>query len=567
MHNNRFTFPRTFVALFLAGLLALAGCDSSDSGMEDDQPPEEPTLERSVTLNTQALDLTAEDTELRLASVTANDGDTLVVTTDNGDGAFGDETVVATRPVTSDLDGEEVLVDVGSDASPVDHAAHVSTDGTVSGVEATSGTAAVYAINQFEWANEAYDGPVGAVTVDAVEVLYEGDVGADTLSIDLHTGDRSSDEVGSFIGISERDLAVNELHENVTLDVLEAVDPNDDSPQQVFDTIEESGDFFAMIHRGPAGLAETNPNLASPDAAPGTPGFLDGSEGYRIPAQQPALATTTGPGTGGDYAMVEVNEPNVSLSDLSTTSFEATIEDTQITDDARGSAPGAIPESETSTGSGTAELEFVERDGEIQLDYTITLQGLNFEKISEEADAPSEDLNRLIGLHLHTNVRGRLGPVSFAVVGRGDPETTVTRGVETPNGLVNTSHLIASTVPASRPNRAIGFNPGIAAEAATDDADRTVTYDAETNTVTIEGTWTREEGDAEGLSAARTPAGNASVEPAGGIEFVTTPAQMAERIAAQGIQPGEDTPFSLNHHTAENLNGELRGQIVATDSQ
>lgn len=563
MYNSSFSLPRMLsLSLLLVGLLAWTGCDSSDSGMNE-QPPEEPPLERSVTLNTQALDLTAEDTELRLANVTASAEDTILVTTDNGDSAFDDETIVATRPVTSDLDGGEVLVDVGPDASPVDHAAHVSTDGTVSGVEASSETAAVYAINQFEWANEAYDGPVGAVTVDAIEVLYEGNVGANTLSIDLHTGDRTSDGVGAFIGISETDLPVNEVHENVTLDVLEAVDPNDDSPQQVFDTIEETGDFFAMVHLGPAGLAP-NPNLAGPDAAMGTPGFLGDADGYRIPAQQPALATTTGPGTGGDYAMVEVNEPTVSLSDLSTTTFGATIEDVQITDDARGSAPGAIPENETSTGSGTADLEFVERDGEIQLDYTITLQGLNFDPISPETSAPGEDLNRLIGLHLHTNVRGRLGPVSFAVVGQGDPQTTVTRGVELSNGdLVNTSHLIASNVPASRPNRAIGFNPGIAAEGLTGDSDRTVTYDAANNEVTIEGTWTREEGDAEGLSAARAPAGDASIEPANGTEFVTTPAQMAERIADQNIQPGEDTPFSLNHHTAENLNGEMRGQIVA----
>ena len=251
--------------------------------------------------------------------------------------------------------------------------------------------------------------------------------------------------------------------------------------------------------------------------------------------------------------------------------YEATIEGSQITDDARGSAPGAIPTSETSTGSGTAELEFVVRDGEIQLDYTITLQGLNFDKVlrgSKNADASSQTLNKLIGLHLHTNVRGRLGPVSFAVVGQGDPQTTVTRGVELSNGdLVNTSHLIASNVPASRPNRAIAFNPGIAAEGLTGDSDRTLAYNSANNELTIEGTWTREEGDAEGLSSARAPAGDASIEPADGIEFVTTPAQMAQRIVNQNIQPGGDTPFSLNHHTAENLNGEMRGQIVATQPQ
>ncbi|WP_263819416.1 hypothetical protein [Salinibacter sp.] len=143
-------------------------------------------------------------------------------------------------------------------------------------------------------------------------------------------------------------------------------------------------------------------------------------------------------------------------------------------------------------------------------------------------------------------------------------ERSVTFNTQALDLTAGDTELRLANVPASRPNRAIGFNPGIAAEGLTGDSDRTLTYDSANNELTIEGTWTREEGDAEGLSSARAPAGDASIEPAGGIEFVTTPAQMAQRIVDQNIQPGGDTPFSLNHHTAENLNGEMRGQIVAT---
>jgi hypothetical protein len=236
-----------------------------------------------VAFGAQALDLTEGDTEVRITDVVADSGDAIVVTTDDGDGAFDDETVVGSMQLTEDLDGGEVLVDVEG-ADPVDHAAHVSLDGTVSGVVATSQTAPVYAVAQFDWQDETAVGETGVVTVDAVEILYNGDVGEDTLSIDLH--EVSGGSVGAFVGVSQEDLPVNQEHTDVAVDVVEPVDPGDDSPERIEDTIEETGEFFAMAHRGAAGT----------DA-----------DGERIPAQRPALATTTEPGTVGDFATVEVD--------------------------------------------------------------------------------------------------------------------------------------------------------------------------------------------------------------------------------------------------------------------
>lgn len=236
-----------------------------------------------VALGPQALDLTASDTELRATDVIADSGDAIVVTTDNGDGAFDDETVVGSTELTEDLDGGEVLVDVEG-ANPVDHAAHVSLDGSVPGVVATSGTAPIYAVAQFDWQDETVVGETGTGTVDAVEILYEGDVGEDQISINLHEAPGGS--VGAFVGVSQEDLAVNQTHTDVAVDVVEPVAPGDDSPERVEDVIDQTGEFFAMAHLGAAGT----------DA-----------DGDRIPAQRPALATTTDPGTVGDFATVEVD--------------------------------------------------------------------------------------------------------------------------------------------------------------------------------------------------------------------------------------------------------------------
>jgi hypothetical protein len=245
------------------------------------------SIDRQVALGTQALDLTAGDTELEVTDIVAEAGDVVVITTDNGDGEFGDETVVGAREVSSELDGGELLVDVlgGSDtddATPGDHAAHISTDGTVGGVVATSGTAAIYGVAQFDWQDETVIEDTNTVTVDVIEVLYGGEVGPDTLSIDLHSVTDGS--VGSFIGVSQEDLAVGEVHEDVAIDVLEPRGPGDDS-ERVEDVIDETSEFFAMAHLGAAG---TDAN------------------GGRIPAQRPSLATTVEPGTVGDFATVAI---------------------------------------------------------------------------------------------------------------------------------------------------------------------------------------------------------------------------------------------------------------------
>ncbi len=246
------------------------------------------SIDRQVALGTQALDLTAGDTELQVTDVTAEAGDVVVITTDDGDSEFTDETIVGTREVSSELNSEDLLIDVQAggdteDAQPGDHAAHISTDGTIGGVVATSDeTAAIYGVAQFDWQDETVIGDTSTVTVDVIEVLYGGNVGPDTLSIDLHSV--TNGQVGAFIGVSQEDLAVGEVHEDVAIDVLEARGPGDDS-ERVEDVIDETGEFFAMAHLGPAG---TDAN------------------GDRIPAQQPALATTVDPGTVGDFATVGI---------------------------------------------------------------------------------------------------------------------------------------------------------------------------------------------------------------------------------------------------------------------
>ncbi len=251
---------------------------------------------RQVALNAQALDLTAGDTELLVEEVTANAEDAVVITTadDDGDGEFGDEEIVGSAPVEEDLDGGEVLVDVEG-ADPVDHVAHVSTDGTVPGVVATSDRAPVYAVTQFDWQDETSVGPAGTVTVDVVEILYEGSVGQDTISINLH--EASGGEItGEFVGISQEDLAVNETHEEVAVDVIEPISPPAESPQRTESTIAETGEFFAMAHLGPAGT---------------------GADGGRVPvggAQQPPLRTTASPGVIGDFATVTVEAADLNVS-------------------------------------------------------------------------------------------------------------------------------------------------------------------------------------------------------------------------------------------------------------
>ncbi len=252
-------------------------------------------VEAEVSLETQALDLTAEDTELLVTGITASAGQWVVITTDDGDGDFSNEEVVASVELTENLQDGSILVDVEG-ASPVDHAAHISTDGSVEGVVATSETAAIYAVSQFEWQDESYDEPAQAVSVDAIEILYQGTVGETLLSIDLHAV--SDGEIGAFVGISQEDLAVNELHTDVVIDVLEPREAGDDSPREESE-IDETAEFFAMAHLGQAGT--------------------DGN-GERIPAQQPALFTTADGALAplvGDFATVEITgEAAVTIADI-----------------------------------------------------------------------------------------------------------------------------------------------------------------------------------------------------------------------------------------------------------
>ncbi len=273
--------------------------------VEDDYPTfqwhdmdADPEPEPEMALATQALDLTTDDTELVVENVVTTEDDYVVITTASENGDFEGAAIAGyTQP--GELDGESVVVDVEG-ADPVDHVAHIVSsvseetldDGEVSAetlenVEASTGEAAIYAVAQFEWADETYDEPTGTVYVDEIEILYEGEIGEEMLSIDLHAVDDG--DIGAFVGISQEDLAVNETHTDVAIDVLEPREGGDDSPREEAE-IEETAEFFAMTHLGEAGTDD---------------------DGNRIPAQQPGLLTNLGDGTDlnpmvGDFATVTI---------------------------------------------------------------------------------------------------------------------------------------------------------------------------------------------------------------------------------------------------------------------
>ena len=263
-------------------------------------------FERGVSLSTQALDLRVSDSNLLLTGVTGQIGDVLVITTNPSDGDFTGETIVGTATLQDDLRGDAAIVNV-SGASPTDHVAHIirgsqvsssSLDnGTVSAetlgfVAASSGVAPIYAVAQFSWDDETVVGPTSSVTIDVIELLYTGTEGVDEVSIDLHAVDAEGN-IGAFIGVSADDLAFNTVHNNVVVEVVEAVDPSDDAPVRTDSTIEETGDFFAMVHLGAAGTDV---------------------DGNRIPAQNPAMTTAIVGEDGlenltvGDSATVTVDE-------------------------------------------------------------------------------------------------------------------------------------------------------------------------------------------------------------------------------------------------------------------
>lgn len=262
-------------------------------------------FERSVSLSSQALDLRVNDSNLLVTGITGQAGDVLVITTNPSDGDFTGETIVGTAALQSNLRGDAAVVNVAG-ASPTDHVAHIIrgsqvsdeslNTGTVSAetlgfVAASSGVAPVYAVAQFNWDDETFVGPTSSVTVDVIELLYTGTAGVSEVSIDLHAVDAEGN-IGAFIGVSADDLAFNTVHNNVVVEVVEPVDPADDAPVRTNDSIDETGDFFAMVHLGAAGTD------------------IDGN---RIPAQNPAMTTAIVGEDGlsnltvGDSATVTVN--------------------------------------------------------------------------------------------------------------------------------------------------------------------------------------------------------------------------------------------------------------------
>lgn len=263
-------------------------------------------FERDAALSAQAFDQRTGDTELLVSGVTSYDGDYVVVTDDPGNGDFSGSEILGYTQVGS-LDGESVAVDIAG-ADPIDYVAHVireahfsdnsMTDGIVSQETAdnfahSTGAAPVYSVAQFQWDDESYVGETDFITVDVIEILYNGTIGEDQISIDLHEVSAEG-AIGAFVGISQLDLDVNLVHTEVVVDVVEPVDPEDDNPQREDSVIDETGDYFAMAHLGPAG---------------------EDSNGNRIPAQRPALITSDLDGDGnliffpiGDLATVTIDQ-------------------------------------------------------------------------------------------------------------------------------------------------------------------------------------------------------------------------------------------------------------------
>lgn len=236
-------------------------------------------FERDVALQTQALDGRSGDSELLVTGIIGQPTDVVLITTNPAGDDFTGETIVGEATLGAAMDGGSLLVDIGG-AAPVDYAAHVirghqySTEATVSAstasnIDASSSAAAVYSVVQFNWDDETAIDSTNTVTVDVIEIEYNGTIGEDSVSIDLHAvGDESS--IGAFVGISANDLEVNMVHLLVAVEIVEPVSPGDDEAERVDDYIRGTGTYFAMTHLGGAGL----------DA-----------DGNRIPAQRPALIT------------------------------------------------------------------------------------------------------------------------------------------------------------------------------------------------------------------------------------------------------------------------------------
>lgn len=247
-------------------------------------------FERAATLNAQALDLRAgiNDNHVLVSGVTGQPGDVVVITTNPTDGNFEGETIVGYTTLAAAQRGGSVLVEVinsangAPDASPDDHVAHVIrgsqvsqstlTNFTVSAetlgsVAASSSAAPIYGVLQFTWNDETAIDSTNSVTVDVIEIAYNGTAGQDTVSIDLHESDENG-AVGAYVGVSAIDLAVNTVYNLVQIDVVEPVQAGDSEAERNTDYIRGTGFYLSMVHIGPAGL---------------------NTENDRIPAQQPPL--------------------------------------------------------------------------------------------------------------------------------------------------------------------------------------------------------------------------------------------------------------------------------------
>lgn len=235
-----------------------------------------------ISLSHQAI-MPGVDWEL---SVTVGEGEAdnhVIVTTAPGPDPdpedYEGEEIVGAVQLDEDLYDQEILVDVEG-ADPDDHAAHYATDlvddvgETVSAdqleeIEATSEPAGIYATMEFDWTNDVSTSPVQTVTVEEIRIDYEGEAAPEYISIDLHELDAG--EPGAFIGISQEDLAVNETHLGVDIDVVEPVTPEEveaGEAERSEDYITRTDDYFAMAHIGPA---------------------AEDRDGGRIPAGQPPL--------------------------------------------------------------------------------------------------------------------------------------------------------------------------------------------------------------------------------------------------------------------------------------
>ncbi len=352
----------------------------------------EPFVERAVSFNTQALDLTADDTEVVVEDVTSADGDYVVITIDPEDGDFEGAEIVGFTQV-GELEDESVAVDVEG-ADPVDHVAHVVSDvsqatldaGTVSGetlenVRATSEAAAVYAVVEFNWEDETSAGPASTVTIDAIEILYDGEIGENYISVDLH--EATDGEIGAFVGISQDDLLVNERHEDVTVDVVEAVDPADEDPERVDSAIEEDGEFFAMAHLGEAG---------------------EDNDGNRIPAQSPALLTSDNTALVpmvGDFAFVTI-EGQVANAQIIHNAADPAVEEVDIWLDGESDADPTL--SEVAFRSATEFLEIPAGQVEVALAPT----GAGYD------EAVTFDLEPEVGAYYSVIASGVVDPDEFA---------------------------------------------------------------------------------------------------------------------------------------------------------